>query len=280
MGFAGPHHGASDRGGDRSADLGRHLREGCRGGPLVTECGGDRDRARTRDAHVGRTVIDRHGTPSGSGRIRRVLRGRHFWNKRTREDLVRAADYFRAAIDRDPTYAPAYAGLADAYALLGTIGYDALRPDDAMPAPPRRHWSSTKDSHRRMRPSDTSSCRSSGTGRGGSALHPRHGDQSSLRDGALGTATASSRWDRWSRPRGRCSARRSSIRCPCRATSVLAGPSTISEYDEAIAQHKRTLEIAPDLPMVLYELGLAYQNSGRVRGCARRLREGLRTVRR
>ena len=35
------------------------------------------------------------------------------------------------------------------------------------------------------------------------------------------------------------------------------------EYDEAIAQYKRTLEIAPDLPMVLYELGLAYQNSGR-----------------
>ena len=61
------------------------------------------------------------------------LRGRHFWNKRTRDDLVRAADYFRAAIDRDPTYAPAYAGLADAYALLGTIGYDALRPAEAMP---------------------------------------------------------------------------------------------------------------------------------------------------
>jgi tetratricopeptide (TPR) repeat protein len=34
-------------------------------------------------------------------------------------------------------------------------------------------------------------------------------------------------------------------------------------FDEAIAQHLRTLEIVPELPMVLYELGLAYQNAGR-----------------
>jgi hypothetical protein len=31
-------------------------------------------------------------------------------------------DYFRTAIDKDPTYAPAHAGLADAYAMLGSVG--------------------------------------------------------------------------------------------------------------------------------------------------------------
>jgi len=47
--------------------------------------------------------------------------------------LLQAADFFRQAIDRDPTYAPAYAGLADCYSLLGSIGYDAMAPRDAMP---------------------------------------------------------------------------------------------------------------------------------------------------
>jgi TolB-like protein/DNA-binding winged helix-turn-helix (wHTH) protein/Tfp pilus assembly protein PilF len=46
------------------------------------------------------------------------LMGRFHWNKRTAADLAKSADYYRQAIDRDPHYAPAYAGLANAYALL------------------------------------------------------------------------------------------------------------------------------------------------------------------
>jgi len=46
------------------------------------------------------------------------LKGRYYWNKRTADDLVRAADYFSAATQRDPSYAQAYAGLADTYNLL------------------------------------------------------------------------------------------------------------------------------------------------------------------
>ncbi len=41
------------------------------------------------------------------------LQGRFHWNKRTREGLAKGIDYFRQAIARDSTYAPAYAGLAD-----------------------------------------------------------------------------------------------------------------------------------------------------------------------
>ena len=46
------------------------------------------------------------------------LRGRYEWNKRTGAGLKQAISYFQEAIRRDPTYAPAYAGMADAYAVL------------------------------------------------------------------------------------------------------------------------------------------------------------------
>ena len=51
---------------------------------------------------------------------RLYLTGRYFWNKRTKDDLLRAADYFRRALDKDPSYALAHAGLADAYYVLGS----------------------------------------------------------------------------------------------------------------------------------------------------------------
>src|SRR3954453_15731274 len=61
------------------------------------------------------------------------LRGRYFWNKRTGEDLEKAVAYFNRAIERDPTYAQPYSGLADAYALLGDWEYGVLAPRDALP---------------------------------------------------------------------------------------------------------------------------------------------------
>ena len=47
------------------------------------------------------------------------LLGVYFWNKRTKEDLEKGATHFQRAIDLDPNYAQAYAGLADCYNLLG-----------------------------------------------------------------------------------------------------------------------------------------------------------------
>ena len=46
------------------------------------------------------------------------LKGRYFWNKRTGEALTQSIGYFNQAIERDPNYALAYAGLADAYVLI------------------------------------------------------------------------------------------------------------------------------------------------------------------
>lgn len=56
------------------------------------------------------------------------LKGRFFWNKRTTRWLWKGVEYFQQAIDRDPGYALAYAGLADSYTLLVT--WEALTPGD------------------------------------------------------------------------------------------------------------------------------------------------------
>jgi serine/threonine protein kinase/Tol biopolymer transport system component/Tfp pilus assembly protein PilF len=61
------------------------------------------------------------------------LRGRYCWNKRTDEDVRKAIEYFKKAIDSDPTYALAYVGLADSYLVLGSFGIATLAPKDAYP---------------------------------------------------------------------------------------------------------------------------------------------------
>ena len=55
------------------------------------------------------------------------LKGRFFWNKRTADGLRKAVEYFEQAARKDPTYAPAYAGIADSYVLLGYYAYLAPR---------------------------------------------------------------------------------------------------------------------------------------------------------
>ncbi len=59
------------------------------------------------------------------------IRGRHAWDKRGETDLRDAIRFFQESIDVDPTYAPAYAGLADCYAQLGYGSY--IAPEDAFP---------------------------------------------------------------------------------------------------------------------------------------------------
>jgi TolB-like protein/DNA-binding winged helix-turn-helix (wHTH) protein/Tfp pilus assembly protein PilF len=59
------------------------------------------------------------------------FRGRYFWNKRTGDGIRQAIEYFTDAIKKDPTFAAAYSGLADAYALSGDWEYGILSPQDA-----------------------------------------------------------------------------------------------------------------------------------------------------
>ena len=48
------------------------------------------------------------------------LKGRYFWNKRTKDGFQQAAEYFQQAVAKDPNYARAYAGLADTFGLMST----------------------------------------------------------------------------------------------------------------------------------------------------------------
>jgi tetratricopeptide (TPR) repeat protein len=57
------------------------------------------------------------------------FKGRYCWNRRTEEGLTKAINYFNQAINKDPKFAAAYSGLADAYGILGAYG--ALSPKDA-----------------------------------------------------------------------------------------------------------------------------------------------------
>jgi TolB-like protein/DNA-binding winged helix-turn-helix (wHTH) protein/Tfp pilus assembly protein PilF len=51
------------------------------------------------------------------------LKGRYFWNTRTADGLQRAIELFQHAVAKDPSYARAYAGLADAYALTSSYNF-------------------------------------------------------------------------------------------------------------------------------------------------------------
>jgi tetratricopeptide (TPR) repeat protein len=79
--------------------------------------------------------------PRSQARVRRptddleayqlYLKGRQSWNRRTEQDLHDAMRAFEQAVDRDPSFALVYAGMADTWALLGF--YSALPPGDAYP---------------------------------------------------------------------------------------------------------------------------------------------------
>jgi TolB-like protein/Tfp pilus assembly protein PilF len=61
------------------------------------------------------------------------LKGRSLWYERTNSALEKCILHFQDAIQKDPDYALAHAGLADAYGLLAIIPWDGLCPRDVMP---------------------------------------------------------------------------------------------------------------------------------------------------
>lgn len=64
----------------------------------------------------------RDSRPVQSQAYEAYLRGRYVWNKRSAETYPQALKYFQEAIDADPGFARAYAGMADTYALLALKG--------------------------------------------------------------------------------------------------------------------------------------------------------------
>jgi len=62
------------------------------------------------------------------------LKGRFYFNKRSQEGMQKSLEYFQQAIEKDPTFALAYSGVADTYDLLATPDAGgAMAPDEALP---------------------------------------------------------------------------------------------------------------------------------------------------
>ncbi len=76
-----------------------------------------------------KAVLKRYTDNTDAYRL--YLNGRFFWNKRTKESLKSAVEYFSQAVAVDPSYALAYAGLADCYVLF--TYYDVAPPGEAYP---------------------------------------------------------------------------------------------------------------------------------------------------
>ena len=75
-------------------------------------------------------LVGRH-RPASDEALEAYLQGRFNWNRRGGDSLSKAVEYFERAIKADPNYAVAYAGLADSYALLGSVGA-VMRPEAGM----------------------------------------------------------------------------------------------------------------------------------------------------
>jgi len=60
------------------------------------------------------------------------LKGRYFWHKMTGDAIRRSMDYFNEALTIDGGFAPAYAGLADCYAQMGSVRVGQMKPLEAL----------------------------------------------------------------------------------------------------------------------------------------------------
>jgi TolB-like protein/Flp pilus assembly protein TadD len=88
-------------------------------------------------AEVGVQLVPQATAPAASGdevnpeAYEACLKARFLWNRRTRDDLYRALEFFSKSIESDWDYAPGFAGLADTYLVL--LDYRYVAPNEALP---------------------------------------------------------------------------------------------------------------------------------------------------
>jgi TolB-like protein/predicted Ser/Thr protein kinase len=87
------------------------------------------DKLRSKLSGTEKQQVTKQGTQNPQA-YQLYVKGRYNWNKRTSADIKTAISYFNQALDKDPGYALAYSGLADAYGVLTNYGSD---PNDVTP---------------------------------------------------------------------------------------------------------------------------------------------------
>jgi TolB-like protein/Flp pilus assembly protein TadD len=88
------------------------------------------DRLRVKLSGADEQKLAKHYTDNPEA-YQLYLKGRFYWNQRTGEALKKSIEYFNQAIEKDSSYALAYAGLGDAYSLLP--GYGGASPRESFP---------------------------------------------------------------------------------------------------------------------------------------------------
>jgi tetratricopeptide (TPR) repeat protein len=206
------------------------------------------------------------------------LKGLYYFNQRTDGPLNRSIGYFQQAIDRDPNYALAYCGLADAYAVLGFRGglpskdalsrakaaaLKAIQRDDTLGEPHGSlafiaetyewDWATAEREYRRaleLNPSDA-------------RTHHWY----------AGYLMYVGRFEE-----GISEARRARDLDPLSLplNNALAGRLLVaSRYDEAVAQVQKTLELNPNFAPAHQTLGWAYLHRGNREEAIREFREAV-----
>src|SRR5229473_1883295 len=206
------------------------------------------------------------------------LKGRYSRDEGTEDGLKLAIEYFRQALERDPQYAPAYAGLADSYAHLPF--YSETRPEEAFP---KAKAAATKalqldqtlaDAHASMAYVKTyydwDWAGAEAEFRRGLELNPNYAD-------------VHHSYSRFLASLGRIAEARAELK---RAQEldplsllVQANAGVISyfgrEYDQAIQELQKIKELNPKFPVPYWGIGLCYEQKGMYQEAVDQLQKGI-----
>jgi DNA-binding winged helix-turn-helix (wHTH) protein/Tfp pilus assembly protein PilF len=81
-------------------------------------------------SEVRKVAINREAETTEADQL--YLKGQFFWHKSTADSMRKAIEYFERTLEKDPRYGLAYAGIADAWVLLGTFGHQSVPASEAM----------------------------------------------------------------------------------------------------------------------------------------------------
>jgi eukaryotic-like serine/threonine-protein kinase len=197
---------------------------------------------------------------------RLYLKGRHHWERWTEDGFHKAIEQFQQAIEKDPSYALAYSGVADSYVLLGWNSY--LSPKDTFPKAKMAAMRAL-----RLDPDLGEAHTSLAAALWLYDWHWQQAREEFERSLVLNAAypTANHYYAEYLMTMGRQAEAIEKMKSSqeldplSMIISVAIGWAfyMARRYDEAIEQLRRTIELEPNYPMTCWILGLALRKSGR-----------------
>jgi tetratricopeptide (TPR) repeat protein len=191
------------------------------------------------------------------------LKGKHHLGKWTNEELWQAIRYFQQAVDLDPTYAPAWASMGEAYEVLGSFANrkDLSREDAIDKAKAALERAVELDpTIRAPHQSLARIKRGEGDWEGAAREFQRARELDPNWPGPVTYLTSTGRYDEAvaaSRQEARTNPLDYSTQLVYGHTCFMAG-----RYDEAIAQLRKTIQMDPDIPLAHSQLAWNYMKKG------------------